>query len=696
MLTAPGSASRAWAVWVIVGVIALQYLLFRSFVLRELAWTYPHNDDQLAYLTQAYGLFDAMRTPRGASELLSMVVGQRAQGSANGVMLPAQASLLFFLFGASRLTAVTLTLAYYALWQLVTFLCVRSISGSVYLAAVSWSLVLAVRSPLLPIGGLTDFRGDSIALSLFGVFVAIVLASNVFLDRRLSLLAGLAAGLLILFRYLSAPYLVGIFGVMVVVCGGLSVRGGNAMARRRVANIILSGIVVTCVAGASLWASRSAINEYYVNPPHDARIWNTVHSTSARIGLYLETFVDAHLGSGFLLAAAVAMATAMAARAYDRRGPSIMRDEPAMAGFSGGLSACFLVACLCVPFCSFFLATAENPVVPGVMSAPAVGLLTLAVGYLMPSTRVGVWSAGWRLAKLGTFAVIVGCAAYGQSAAFSRRVFAADELPSLREVARLHDDIGRYCEGAGLDAPGISTDSVRSYLGFHTRGGVLTPLYYERWGRFLDTRGMVGGSPHKIDPSAVPWLLENTDVLILNDADPSREPRLPVVANLAALRPAMKKLAKTEFVPLGEYVIYGERISVYVRPRVELSGVSGDWMTYDGVVLAMEGRYAKRAREIVLSGPVGLADVPSLRDLEVFASPVGGNGEKLATRLTLNGSRYAIQILLPVDVAETAADRLLVKVWFSRYFVPSEVYPGSPDHRRLVLWKPDHRVVIVR
>src|SRR5262249_18625573 len=159
-----------------VGVALAQYLLFRSFVLRELAWTYPLNDDQLLYLTQAYGLFDAMRSPRGARELLSMLAGHRAQIAANGVMLPTQASLLFFLRGASRLTALTLNLAYYVLWQVVTLLCVRSISGSIYLAAVAWGLVLAVHSPFLPIGGLTDFRGDSIALSLFGAFVAIVLA----------------------------------------------------------------------------------------------------------------------------------------------------------------------------------------------------------------------------------------------------------------------------------------------------------------------------------------------------------------------------------------------------------------------------------------------------------------------------------------------------------------------------------------
>jgi hypothetical protein len=224
---------------------------------------------------------------------------------------------------------------------------------------------------------------------------------------------------------------------------------------------------------------------------------------------------------------------------------------------------------------------------------------------------------------------------------------------------------------------------------------VLTPLYYERWGRFLDARGMVGGSPHKLDRNAVPWLLENTDILILNDAGGSRDTRLPVVADLAALRPVMKKLAETEFVPLGQYVIYGERSSVFVRPRVDVIGVSGDWMTYDGVVLAVHRRYVKRAKAIVLSGPLRLADVPPLRDLQVFASPVGRAGPKLTTRLTLDGSRYTIEILLPVDFAETAADRLLVKMWFSRYFVPSEFYPGSPDHRRLVLWKPDRRVVIV-
>ncbi|MGA2261584.1 MAG: hypothetical protein ABSH28_09125 [Acidobacteriota bacterium] len=663
-------------IWIIIAVLLAQYLLFRSFVNRELAWTYPLHDDQVGYLTQTYGLFEALRSSHNGSALLSMLAGKWAERSATGVMLPVQACILFLFLGVSRLTALTVNLIYYFLWQIATFLCVRFLTRSLYFATLSWGLVLAIGSPLILPGGLVDFRYDSIALSLFGIFVAVTLASDIFLDRKLSILSGLVVALLILFRYLSAVYLLGIEAVTFLVCCFLYLKRRDRASLHRVVNILLSGTLVILLAGPSLWASRKVISLYYVSPTYDHSMWNSVNPTTGRIALYLQTVAYAHLGKGFLLVAIGVVIIAGLLRLYNRGTSSTpLRLSPGLGWF-------FVIACLCVPFLSIYLAIAENPVAPGVMVVSTLWLLVFAVTYLMFPSVDKRDPLFYRLSRCLILVMIFGYAASNQLKAYTQRIFRAEDYPSLHEITRMYDEIAKYCEQAGWDSPRISADSVQGYFSL-TDGGLLTILYYERSGRFLNASGMIGGSGFQIDRKTLPWMLESTDILILTDpGQGDLQSNLPVVADLKEMRPMLRQLAKKEFTKLGDYSIYGGRVTVHVRPSVEIDGISGDWITYDGLTLRIPANCARPSARIVLRGP------STLPDLKVSASLSDGNKTNLDTDLKMDTAGYTIEISLPNDIPTPISSDLFVKVAFSSYFLPSKLYPGSPDQRKLVLWKP--------
>jgi hypothetical protein len=663
-------------IWIFIAVLLAQYLLFRSFVNRELAWAYPAHDDQVGYLSQTYELFEAIRTSHNGSALLSMLAGKGAEHTPTGVMLPIQTSILFLFLGVSRLTALTLNLIYYFLWQITTFVCVRYLTRSLYFALISWGLILALGSPLLSIGSLTDFRYDSIALSLFGIFIAVTLASNIFLDRKLSILSALAVALMILFRYLCAVYLLGIEAAVLLICIFLYVKRGDRAFLSRIVNILLSGTLVILLAGPSLWASRKVINLYYISPTVDHSIWNSVNPTTGRIALYFHTIAYGHLGIGFILVAIGLVAIAALTRLYNR---SASLTQFPLNPLLGGA---FVIVCLLVPFLFIFLAPAENPVAPGVMVVPILWLLLLAAIYLMSPSVALKAPFFYRFSRSFILVIIFGHAASSQSEAYLKRVFPAEDSPSIHEITRMYDEIGKYCEHVGWASPRISADSINEYLGL-TEGSVLTPLYYERSGRFLKTSAMVGGSPFQIDRKTLPWMLDSTDILILTEPSQGNpEPNLPIAADLKELRPMLRQLAKKEFAPLGNYSIYDGQVTVYVRPSIRIDGISGDWITYDGLTLRIPANFARPAARIVLRGP------STLPDLKVSANISDGSTTNLQTNFKMDAAGYEIEIFLPNDIPTPLSNNLIVKVAFSRYFLPSEGDPGSSDQRKLVLWKP--------
>jgi hypothetical protein len=675
MVNGANTKSRA-LICLFVVVILAQCLLFRAFVLRELAWAYPHNDDQVGYLSQTYDLFEAIRSSPNGAELFSMLVGQRAEISATGVMLPFQAAIAFFFFGASRLTALSLNLIYFLLWQLTTFFAVRYLTRSSYIAALSWALVLALGSPLLLVGGLFDFRFDSISLSLFGIFIATVMASNVFSHLKLSILSGFVVALLILFRYLTAAYLLGIYAATLFICAFLYFKKRDNLSLRRILNILSSGALVLLLAGPSVWVSRKAIIQYYGNSSFDHSIWNSVDPGAGRLALYVHTVAFYHLGAGLLLVALALVVLAVVSSLLQRRTSSF--------DLNLSLSGLFVFACLFVPFLLIFYAAAENPVAPGVTVVPILWLILLFIIYLKPPLIFANQLAPvWRFIRFGIAVIVLGFAVSNQLAAYYHRVFPAEESASLHEINRLFDEMGNYCVKAGWDSPGISADTVQDYLGL-TEGCVLTPLYYERSGRLLKAKAMIGGSLFPPDRQSIPGLLENTDILILTEADQARfKSGLPVMANLMELRPALMQLAKREFIKLGSYMIDGTRATVHVRPSVSIEGISGDWITFDGITLRIPSNICRPAARIVLRGPSS-----TLSDLKVLASIANAERTELAAGVTMDAAGYQIEIRLPDHLPTPIADELSVKVLFSHYFQVSDVYPGSPDKRKLVLWKP--------
>ena len=181
----------AWETWLLSGLLVLQWLLFSSFVEREVAWSPFLNGDANAYLGLTYILFDAFLKGEGIpSEFLL------AQHGIAPMLLSAG---LYLLFGASRLSALAPNLLLFLLFQVVTYWVVTRLTGARLVGLVAVGLLLCLQIPfqLNPnlLLNIAEYQREFLVFSLFGVYLWLVIASDSFDDLRLSLLAGLVGGI---------------------------------------------------------------------------------------------------------------------------------------------------------------------------------------------------------------------------------------------------------------------------------------------------------------------------------------------------------------------------------------------------------------------------------------------------------------------------------------------------------------------
>src|SRR5262249_15143982 len=152
----------------------------------------PRYCDQAAYLSFSYQTHEAL-LDRGLGKGLGIGLGMP---SPNGLLLHVQAAVLYLFFGASRLTALGLNFAYFAAFQVVLCATAYWLTRRWGVALFALGLLLAARSPHYLAGGLADFRIDSVAFSLYGILLCVVVRSGGFTAWPWALAAGATAGLL--------------------------------------------------------------------------------------------------------------------------------------------------------------------------------------------------------------------------------------------------------------------------------------------------------------------------------------------------------------------------------------------------------------------------------------------------------------------------------------------------------------------
>jgi hypothetical protein len=679
-----GARMPGWLGWAfLIVLLLLEYGLFRQYLEREVLWTYPTQFDQTAYLLQSYGTYEKI-LDKGLAPGLAETACQHVP---TGLLMHLQAGVVFLVLGPNRLSALTLNFFYFALLQCVLAWTLHRLTRRWSLALLGVGLLLTAQSPFLIPGGMMDFRIDFISFCLFGIFLCLVVRSG-FLDSPVwSFAAGAVAGVLVLFRFLTAVYLTGIF---VVVCFFLAAQFLMYWRRpawpRQLPGLVASVVPFVLLVGPVFVWNRRALYDYYVvghiiGPEKVIRSeFLGIFNWTEHLLFYPRSLLLAHTGWPFLVLAFVVLGCVLVARVLSRR-----TGVTSVAG--GAFAWVFLAACIAVPLTILTLDVAKSPVVSCILVVPMLWLFLLPVVRRCPGGTAGVGGqpAGWVTKALAVVAIGVGV--FTQMNQMSQRNHLSKDRAQVARLLGMYDALADNTEEFHLAHPRVSVDMVADFL----FPGVLELMTYERHHRFPHIQPRLGDGIMDVSETAAFGLLENSDFVVIDSSDCPNYSSLPFDKCMETLRPKLLAWCEENCLLLQQTPFAGHVFNLYMRPMVRLEGESYGYITSKGLTLSGSSRALRTWSKIELRGKAHFEWLGKVPGVSCHLLIPGHPPVPVAATLEDQGANYVLTVHLDPNPL-LADERVQLHLTFDAYFVPADL-GWNADTRQLVLLTP-HTVTL--
>ncbi len=559
---------RDVAGWTFVAALLLfQWVLFQQFARREIVWAYPAHHDQTAYLSLSYETHEAIRSG-------GLVAGLREAlrtDLPNGILIHLQASLLFLVLGASRLSALTLNFLYFAALQCALASVLLWLTRRWSVALLGVGLLLTAATPFLWTGGLMDFRIDFIAFCLFGILLAAVLRSELFASRRWSFAVGAIAALLVLFRFITAVYLAGILAAFAAILAASWRReraraDARAATARRIGGLLAGGAVASVLTLPVLWLARKALYDYYVvghltGTEKDIRATEAgVFTSLDSLTYYLKSLAAHHAGAAFLLLCGLAVAATLPFV----RGRTLGREPRIRPSLDVTLAFAFVTTSLVVPYAILTANVAKSPVVGDILVPPVLFLVLLAAARLsgadVEERPAGGQPGGAQvLPSLAAVALLLG--GHTQWDQLHVQGPFSETRPEVEQILSLYDTIFERNVRSGWQRPVVSVDRIVDYFAASTMNATI----YERHGVLLGARPGLGGSIFEVGIEDALETITRSDFVLISLPMFPEPARYSFDLSMARIRPRLLAACGATHELVRSFPIYGRRVLLYAR-----------------------------------------------------------------------------------------------------------------------------------
>lgn len=680
------------AAWLIFGLLLVaQWLLFKQYVERELAWAYPTSWDQVGYLQATYHIYDSM-LKEGPSRGLRAAI---AAGSPTGILLQVQTAVLFLFTGANRISALGVTFAYFALAQTLFFSTIRRLSGRWTLAFLGLAVMMCAETTHFYAGGLDDFRLDSAACSLYGIIISLVIRSNTFVSMRWSTAVGAACAALVLLRFITAVYLFAAlmpFAAWVVLGVWYHWKNpaGRVEALARLRGMLAAAGIVLMIGVPVMWQYRDRISEYYGHhvsgPEKDLRAKEVgIENQLDHWLFYPKSLYRDHLGSEccLLLGTVLTIAAIWFLLAKEK---SATNEE--LPKFSAGNALAFVATSVLVPFVLLSLNVAKSPVVANILVPGIIwiGMLAIAAAQRATLPTLFTWRPDRRFATaIAAVALVFACG--HEIMAYGKRSNLSKNRKDVLVVNKLYEDIGRLSVDFGMKNPRVSVDRLSDEL----LPAITSVTYFESHGVFVYPVTKV------VQLIAPPWEeivkeIDDSDMVMFTESSKEKDnPSVfPFNASMQEHQSRLKELCERDFIKQYEYEMYGRKLSLYMRPMLRLDGDSGGWITDGGITLSGIGSAVNRNPQIEVRGNSYMGYFKSRPHVAAVFVSAAGKSISVPASLEIDGNDYVIK--LDSSGLKPAADEpVRFEIKFDQYFIPRELpkaYGASDDIRKLVVMTP--------
>ncbi len=672
---------QAWAL--IAALILIQFLLFRQNAIREVLWAYPAHHDQVNFLRNSLEVYFKMLD----SGFWSGVVLQLQHSLPSSFLLPIEGSVIFFLFGPQRFNALSLVFAYFALLQVTLAYCVRRLTGRWSLSFVAQGLLMGTMSRFFYAGGLSDFRADGPASSLFGVTLCCFLLSENLTNPRWSRLTAGSAALLCWNRPIAGVYLLGIALILLsFLLYRMRRSEDNSWSRQVLRGTGKSSLLLAALTLPIPVLGARTIYAYYfvghfLTPENKIRaLEQGVVTLTDNLLYYPKTLIGYHLGLPVIVLWVLLLTTVAVLLVFGRlcygNGPERSRPQPVSLGV--------LTIWLVTPLAILTVNLSKSPVVASVGVVPAILLATFVLyGVMQPWLA----AAPHRLASVSSTALAVISVLVGttfMANAEGRPYVHSANVAPIKALMKAYDDLTAYCQYFGLKNPNFVTDRILEYF----NGTAAAVVISERSGLNIQPKEWLAYNIYErpLEEVLRVTALADCALLTVDPVEKTKASLFPFELTAAKWQDAYRKMVTTQMIPLARLNMPGHNFQIFVRPRVRVAGDSGGWLTAAGAELLAPAGVLRVWPIIRLSGST--IGSKHLKDqLGTTVTITGDPGRTIPSRASIAADEsYEIQIdASGIPLPDTGLVQLHLS--FDRYFVPKDL-GINPDPRKLVIQSP--------
>jgi hypothetical protein len=666
-------------------LIVVEALLFYTYYAREVAPYPPQNYDQAVYLDQVYALETRVHF-HGIGELWGALW---SNSHFSTLLLPIEGAVFGLVFSGARLPQLCVLFVGFCALQLFAFATARKIWGYRSYGLMVLGLILAQGTLWYWAGGLFDFRIDFLAYCLYGIWACAVIQSSFFLDRRWAIGCGLIGALLVLHRFLSVIYVVGVSAGFAGACAIIwfQVRNNAGVARQmgqRLFNLGLSLVALVLVVVPIFIINWAAIYSKYVYGQfvYEKDIRAQEFGISGLVGhllYYPKSILWDHLGRDFVLASAIGVTGALVGYLIARSKKTV-EDEAHRDRGTFLFELIFLVGAIVGPIIVLTIDISKSPVIGGIVGVPFALLVVSVIA------RIGRFTARQESspARKSVFAFSLMIFAIGLCHLFdqaSRHGPEYAQRQDLKRSAELDKWLVDYAGKNDWPTPKISIDVISSWF----NNAAITTSGYEQSGELIEFQPGLGngGDVMGVDRAEALASLADSDFVVLTTLPKTGV--YPFYQKISQYWGNLKAWADKNLINARDVAFDGFTATVYVRPTATVSGISGGWITSSGLIIETLRASLQHFPKIRL---VGSALYSVLPKEPAVSARVGTNQEMQTIPASFRRIDQGYEILIDTSsVKLPSCERVLIQLSFDAFFVPKNVGMNE-DSRQLVIAAP--------
>ncbi len=569
-------------------VFLTEFILFKNYITREIIEFYPTAFDQTNYLKVAYTAYDNISKN-------GFWAGFKDTSTANSILFIPQAVLFFLIFGATRFNALLLNFIYFLLLQTSIVYLIRWLSGQYFMAAVAIGILLSVSVPFHLAGGIIDFRIDFLTICIYGIFLISVIRSDIFLNKKWSIVASLIAVYMVLTRCLTSTYLLIVVGMTFsYFLISLYRNPSNTIMKTRLKNILLFSCVLGFLTLPFLWYHKDFIYNYYVTlgaikETGFRKLETQTLDLLSVLSYYPRSVLNDHMGINTIkmleLLSFLAVFYFVIKKLFFTHTTQSLNHINSLF-----IVNAFLVLSFLIPLTILTFYPSKSPSVGSITIVPVILFFVInATAFLKAAS-----SSNKYLFLLTITFLSIGFYYWGENTHRNRGELYRNEAKQLN---KMYDAIGEYIELNQWNNANVSTDQVSDYLS----GLILTDLYYERHKKLLPiTTTHLGNSVFSITEAEAEQILMSSDIYITNSGEYPASV-YPFNKAMDAIRPVLNKIAEEKFIKLGTYH-YNESYNYHTDHYFQVYAKPDFTINMEKLTLTIPQQVAERTSEIIISG----------------------------------------------------------------------------------------------